>query len=299
MPTISIIVPVYNTEQYLPRCIDSILSQSFTDFELLLIDDGSTDGSSAICDDYAKKDNRVRVFHKENGGASSARNVGLDNAKGEWVTFVDSDDYVLDNYLSLGFEKNIDMYVQNWKYADGLVKDCYEPCVIEEDGYGQFLKENIHTDMFRTACCSFVKSKILNDNNIKFDTRFKLGEDTLFVMDYYKYAKSICIVGNSCYIYNRQDNWNNKYCLSWDDAEGYLSAFMDRYDSLPCESMPLLGFMFTFIQKMMKPEDAHKTLKWSTAKPILWYKKKQLPYKGLKYRIKYYIVKAISVMTNV
>ena len=106
-------------------------------------------------------------------------------------------------------------------------------------------------------------------------------------------------MGNSCYIYNRQDNWNNKYCLSWDDAEGYLSAFMDRYDSLPCESMPLLGFMFTFIQKMMKPKDAHKTLKWSTAKPILRYKKKQLPYKGLKYRIKYYIVKAISVMTNV
>lgn len=78
-PKISVIVPVYNVEQYLPRCIDSILSQTFTDFELLLIDDGSTDKSGMICDEYAKKDNRIRVFHKKNGGVSSARNVGLDN----------------------------------------------------------------------------------------------------------------------------------------------------------------------------------------------------------------------------
>lgn len=92
-PKISVIVPVYNTEKYLRRCIDSILAQTFTDFELLLINDGSRDSSGAICDEYAAKDSRVRVFHKENGGVSSARNVGLDNAKGEWVIFCDSDDY--------------------------------------------------------------------------------------------------------------------------------------------------------------------------------------------------------------
>ena len=83
MIMISIIVPVYNTEQYLPHCIDSVLSQSFTDFELLLVDDGSTDGSGKICDNYAAKDSRVRVFHKENGGVFSEMNVGLDNARGE------------------------------------------------------------------------------------------------------------------------------------------------------------------------------------------------------------------------
>ena len=81
-PKISVIVPVYNAEKYLHRCIDSILSQTFTDFELLLINDGSKDSSGAICDEYAAKDNRVRVFHKENGGVSSARNLGLDNANG-------------------------------------------------------------------------------------------------------------------------------------------------------------------------------------------------------------------------
>ncbi len=94
-PLVSIIVPVYNAEKYLNRCVDSILSQAMTDFELLLIDDGSKDESGRICDEYAAKDARVRAFHKPNGGVSSARNLGLDNAIGKWVTFCDADDVVL------------------------------------------------------------------------------------------------------------------------------------------------------------------------------------------------------------
>ena len=96
---ISIIVPVYNTEKYLDQCIQSILSQTYTDFELLLIDDGSTDSSGVICDRYAEQDSRVRVFHKPNGGVSSARNIGLDNTKGEWITFLDSDDWIAPSML--------------------------------------------------------------------------------------------------------------------------------------------------------------------------------------------------------
>lgn len=93
-PKISIIIPVYNVEQYLPHCIESILIQSFTDYELLLINDGSTDNSGSICDGYADRDSRVRVFHKKNGGVSSARNVGLDEATGEYVFFADADDLI-------------------------------------------------------------------------------------------------------------------------------------------------------------------------------------------------------------
>ena len=91
-PKISIIIPVYNVERYLQQCIDSILTQTFTDFELLLIDDGSTDGCSAICDEYAEKDDRIRVIHKPNSGISSTRNRGIDEACGEWLIFLDSDD---------------------------------------------------------------------------------------------------------------------------------------------------------------------------------------------------------------
>ena len=97
---ISVIVPVYNAEKYLHRCVDSILTQTFDNFELLLINDGSNDNSGVICDEYALKDSRVRVFHKENGGVSSARNLGLDNSKGEWIAFCDADDYALPTFLS-------------------------------------------------------------------------------------------------------------------------------------------------------------------------------------------------------
>ena len=91
---ISVIVPVYNVETYQARCVDSILNQSYANLEVILVDDGSKDASGSICDKYAEKDNRIRVIHKENGGLSSARNAGLDVACGEYITFVDSDDWI-------------------------------------------------------------------------------------------------------------------------------------------------------------------------------------------------------------
>ena len=103
MPLISVIVPVYKVEEYLNRCVDSILSQTFTDFELILIDDGSPDNCGKICDEYAQKDNRVCVIHKKNGGLSSARNTGIDwafkNSNSQYITFVDSDDLITKDYL--------------------------------------------------------------------------------------------------------------------------------------------------------------------------------------------------------
>ena len=108
---VSCIIPVYNTEKYLPRCIESVLAQTFVDWETLLIDDGSTDASGSICDEYAAKDERIRVFHKENGGISSARNLGLNYAQGEWIFFVDSDDSLpktsLESLLSRSSDANI------------------------------------------------------------------------------------------------------------------------------------------------------------------------------------------------
>ena len=111
-PEISVIVPIYGVEQYLPQCIDSILMQTFYDFELLLIDDGSPDRSGDICDDYARTDQRIRVFHQKNAGLSCARNVGLINSCGRYVTFIDSDDYVKPCYLeelygALPADKNV------------------------------------------------------------------------------------------------------------------------------------------------------------------------------------------------
>lgn len=114
-PRISVIVPVYNAEKYLTQCVESILRQDFTDFELLLINDGSKDKSGLICDEYAQKDQRVKVFHKENSGVSSTRNLGIDKAQGEYIAFIDSDDYVDSNYLSILTNVTADLIVTGYK----------------------------------------------------------------------------------------------------------------------------------------------------------------------------------------
>ena len=124
-PKISVIVPVYNVEQYLPRCIDSILAQTFTDFEVLLINDGSTDNSGKICDEYARKDSRIRVFHKENGGVASARQLGIDEAQGEYSIHVDGDDWIENDELEIMYKEAIETqydiisvdYYQNNQYV--------------------------------------------------------------------------------------------------------------------------------------------------------------------------------------
>ena len=115
MKVLSIVVPVYNVETYLPICVDSILRQSFTDYELILVDDGSTDQSGTLCDEYAVIDERISVIHKNNGGLSSARNAGLDMAKGEFISFIDSDDFVEPNM----FEQLI--HIQSYHNADIVI----------------------------------------------------------------------------------------------------------------------------------------------------------------------------------
>ena len=108
MPKVSIVTPVYKAEKYLQECIESVLAQTHKDWELLLVDDGSPDRSGDICNEYAEKDVRIRVFHKSNGGVSSARNLGLEQMKGEWVIFVDSDDVIAPNTLEICLQKCID-----------------------------------------------------------------------------------------------------------------------------------------------------------------------------------------------
>ena len=123
MPEISLIVPVYNVEDYLKRCVDSILSQTYCEFELILVDDGSKDGSGSICDEYAKADHRIRVIHKENGGLSSARNAGIDASNGIYLFFVDSDDWLTEDALecvvSVMKKTNADIVSASYQLTDG------------------------------------------------------------------------------------------------------------------------------------------------------------------------------------
>lgn len=210
-PMISIIVPIYNVEQFLHCCIDSILAQTFTDWELLLIDDGSPDKSGEICDEYAKKDSRIRVFHKENGGVSSARNLGLDKAQGEWVTFIDADDYILPDFI-----KGLYRPIEEGESVDFVHGGCCNvkngEIVSVNQSYDNYIGDNSGYvfRMFRGLTVSKLFS-LENVNHsvdgrpLRFDEKMKIAEDMAFTMDYLLSVKRYAFVEEKGYCY-RIDN---------------------------------------------------------------------------------------------
>lgn len=210
-PKISVIVPVYNVEKYLRRCVDSILAQTFTDFELLLIDDGSKDKSGEICDEYEKTDNRVKVFHKENGGVSSARNLGLDNAKGEWIAFVDSDDWLDSNcYLSLMKDENIadlTYFGCCLHFPDGYCTLCrpspfYTSDRNELEEQLAYLKNNIQGfEYLGYTWNKLFKKNIIDIHQIRFTQGLTLREDEVFTLSYAVHAVSLRVKPEVLYGY--------------------------------------------------------------------------------------------------
>lgn len=190
---LSIIVPVYNAEKYLRQCLDSILNQSFKDFELLLIDDGSKDRSGKICDEYANRDKRVRVFHKTNGGVSSARNVGLDNAKGEWIYFVDADDEVLPNGLlsmitaTNGYDSVLGGFEKCDKNGKILYRTTigYDKIMSREDSIKALYGKSLTLyGMWRWLWVRLFRNDIIKKYNIRFETGISYNEDGLFITEY-------------------------------------------------------------------------------------------------------------------
>lgn len=207
---ISAIVPVYNVKSLLPRCIDSLLNQKFVDFELLLIDDGSTDGSSDVCDEYEKKDSRIKVIHKSNEGVSRTRNRGIDEAKGEWITFVDSDDYVTPDYLSDLYDcthSGIGLVVQSLKHIRENGETLYDyhlpegEKVYDTSDFAQMVKEQYLSQRGYTVSKLF-KKELLNDRNIRFNTEIKFCEDWIFLFSYLNVInQEVCCSPASNYFY--------------------------------------------------------------------------------------------------
>lgn len=255
-PKISVIVPVYNTEKYLHRCIDSILAQTFTDFELLLIDDGSKDSSGAICDEYAAKDPRVRVFHKENGGVSSARNVGLDNMRGEWVTFCDSDDYTsrhyLINLLSATDNNEIDL-VFNYATVHKLNK-------IEKESYPEKIVSLLeihdlfsHNDLiWHTSTWSklFKRSIIINNKHLHYEEGIHIGEDLVFLWSYMLSCRKIKVICTCDYHYIISNNKSlTRRINSFDEeykAMDVVISIVDRVKAI-CPASPNIKLKFDWL----------------------------------------------------
>lgn len=215
-PLISIIVPVYNSEKTLHRCVNSIINQTFDDWELLLVDDGSQDLSGEICEDYAKKNKKIKVFHKENGGVSSARNLGLDNASGEWVTFCDSDDFVYSNWLINYVENisdNIDLICQGFECDNKLVEGLKETKAFGLNYRGNVKEGILLLDKISSLGYIWVKlfrHNVLKNNNLRFDLSFNYWEDQEFCFRYFCCVKNIVCTDKVGYFYFLPD-WKQKY----------------------------------------------------------------------------------------
>ena len=246
MPTISVIVPVYKVEPYLHRCVDSILAQTFTDFELILVDDGSPDNCPAICDEYAKKDSRVHVIHQKNGGLSAARNAGICVAKGNYLFFADSDDVVPEDCLrqlkkacdeqhadiALGeikkFKELSELRITNNKRVSAKLYSGIE-------AINKFLDRSIYTGKYVSSCGKLYKRELFS--SIRFPEK-KLFEDEFVMYQIYFNAKSVVEINDETYFYFLNDNgitggldcikWCDEYDAQWECIRFLKSNDLDE-----------------------------------------------------------------------
>ena len=243
MAKISVIIPIYNMEKHLENCIDSVLKQTLKDIEVILINDGSTDNSLSICNSYKKMDKRIKVINKCNSGVSSARNDGIKNSLGKYVTFIDSDDWIEKDMLQSLYEQaernNCDMCLCNYILQ---FKDRSENIELEV-GKSNIIEKEILTDLilpfvgpekvgenfniagFRSPWGKLYKRSIIEENNIRFDDKLSIGEDVIFNLEFLANSKKVSHVRDFFYHYiQHEDSILNRYKVNyWDICNSYIN----------------------------------------------------------------------------
>lgn len=197
---ISFITPVYNAEQYLDRCVESVLSITSDEIELILVDDGSKDNSAKICEEYAENDCRIKFITQENAGVSAARNTGLRNASGQYCFFLDADDYLINrNAISLMKEVDSDYDIVGYNYIclyeNGLKKEEFYSSMDEHEDTRRFLnRQLLTTHMLHTCWGKLFKKNIIEQHNVMFPVGMKVGEDYMFVLEYCKHIQTCKLI---------------------------------------------------------------------------------------------------------
>ena len=216
---VSIIVPVYNAQDSLERCLMSIIRQRYPQWELVLVDDGSQDDSLEICKRYSNMDSRIQVIHTDNCGVSSARNTGMENAQGEYIVFVDSDDMIHPDFLSECLSNKEDLTVTNY----------IKPSKIDSLHYKEDHPELIFQQRgVRTVWGKVFVRKIIEDHHIRFDTNIRYGEDTIFVLQYCLHIKTIAYVFQHLYEYEKPPYYAFfKYKTTLDEYLNILSILQE------------------------------------------------------------------------
>lgn len=256
---VSIVIPVYNAEIYLKKCINSILTQTYKNIQIILVNDGSTDNSAKICEDFLKKDNRIKLINKTNGGVSSARNMGIYNCEGDYIVFVDSDDWIdsrhIEDLVNPIFIEDYDLVVCNYSIVN-------ENKCNKNSSYKQ-MNNYINKDfynlryLFNSPCLCLYKKRIIKDNSIIFNTISNFGEDQEFNIKYCMYAKTYFYNEKFSYYYYKKKGETLSKRRNYIDWENFLTRldleriyiekrFVPKKDEILAEHA-LIG-MFHFYQ---------------------------------------------------
>ncbi len=208
MPEVSVVVPVYKAEQYLPKCVESLLAQTFANFELILVDDGSPDGCPALCDRYASGDPRVRVVHQANSGVSAARNAGIAAARGAWMCFVDSDDWVGERYLEtlVGATASgrFDLVLSGVKSVEQgreVAETAFADAAYSEQNFAMLFSE-LKVYYYAAPHGKIFRADAVRQNNVRFNPELKYGEDLFFMLDFLVKSHNVRTISQSHYYYN-------------------------------------------------------------------------------------------------
>jgi glycosyltransferase involved in cell wall biosynthesis len=207
---VSIIIPVYNAEKYLRQCIDSVIQQTYRDLEIILVDDGSTDNSGKICDEYAIKDSRIKVFHINNSGVSFARNKGIQESSGQYLMFVDSDDYIDLNMVEILIseisQSKSDLVICGYTtvtHENYIKSQCKKAFLKGKKEISNYIIKNYHPGYINSPCNKLYRKDLIKHY---FDENQSLGEDLLFNIDYLKSVNSINCINDCLYYYRRENN---------------------------------------------------------------------------------------------
>ncbi len=237
MAKVSIIVPIYNAEKYISECIESILNQTYDDFELILVNDGSRDSSATICQNFALQDRRIHYIHKENGGVSSARNEGIKEASGEFIIFIDSDDFIESNMAEMLIKNSeVDFSMCGYQLYDETTQNVTRQYVCDAlNGNIQDLAKNIRNYLsppfLLGPCFKMFRRSIIEQYNIKFPLDLAYGEDAVFVFEYLHHCEKINIISYVGYAYRKHGEETLSGCFRQDkiDINYRINCLIDSF----------------------------------------------------------------------
>lgn len=270
MERVSIVIPIYNAEKYLELCLDSILGQTYQELEVILVNDGSSDGSGLICDDYAKMDQRITVYHRSNAGVSSSRNFGMEHAKGKYILFVDADDTLeadmIKGCVALANKNKADLVICSFRYH--LIDDKQvinnslglDFCASRKELFSDWLTVLIDKEILNPPWNKFVRRDLLEHNHIRFHEEFSICEDMAFSIQLIAASKKTVLTGKMYYnyyvktvgtlVFKFHENYFEALTYFYLSAYDYCMKFKHNKRQLSCLNTLYVNRIITFIKQI-------------------------------------------------